>query len=932
MENTKGGSCLSEKLFLGLGAVSVAAGVYGVWATNKNVDDESTKIQAKIDAQNTIFESFKTEFDDHEGKMLEAVDDLNTLVSAIPELDVVSNNVQELLTKLNSFPNLDSVPGEVSSTLAVANTTNGLVTSVKTTVESNASTLSAHTTELTAIKAKCDQLLANFHNGVRALFSASNGINYNSSTGAFTSTFWSGATNNFGTSAKVMVGATGLLADAPLHVYANSSFYSAAAGLRIGETYTETANPVFANMTTVKNAGNGTLYIQTIKDGIGYGDVVFSNLGGRVGFGRDPDPANSYHFGTGMAVFDGAVRSMTNITGETLTARYSDTNLSMLIISMTNLAGDLRGGLAMTSNLAGNDCAFYTYDDSQNATLHWTAQRTGNFVQSSPWIASNKATVSNSFVDPFTISTSAVSGAVDMIFAATTAGVTWRQGYANTATSASAQYRFLCSNHVNPSLVLEATENAVTVQKLYVTGPVGNLINLGGNTNMGRQTAPGTYQFFANVAAGEKFAIGGAVGANAGIVDVYANALHARGDLIVGDSASDWTGGLGAGLTYLSKKNIGSTVKEVRMGDVFGTDRSGMWFKEGVNTAWGFEAGATNNVFNIRSQSLIGITLKENTTNTLVGINATDPQYPLHVRSTAVFDIGSNAYAIGDASAGWQHIIGNPASNQLPTTIRAEGWIAASGIGLESDPRIKTEGRSYDDSYALTQLRQIDPKLYRYIDPLRGPKEFLGVFADNVAQVLPQAVKTSKGFIDDINEVGIVSGKKITLPKEHKLKVGNKVKITTQKQIWVVATVKEVNSPKIFTVESETPIPDGNVKVHGKEVDDFRSVMYDEIFMLGFSATQEIDRKQQLQESKMKEMEKLNSIAYQRIADLENLTNALKAQVEAAVKAMAAMNISVPSVAMPTVTQMPSIASSSEQAAQPQAQGKSTRRQQPQAK
>jgi len=85
------------------------------------------------------------------------------------------------------------------------------------------------------------------------------------------------------------------------------------------------------------------------------------------------------------------------------------------------------------------------------------------------------------------------------------------------------------------------------------------------------------------------------------------------------------------------------------------------------------------------------------------------------------------------------------------------------------------------------------------------------------------------------------------------------------------------NDPKSFIFDEQWL----NVFLYGKEVDDFHTLDKARLFALNFSATQEIDRIQQVEKSKLEEQTTKLATAEDRIESLETENISLKARLDA---------------------------------------------------
>jgi len=97
----------------------------------------------------------------------------------------------------------------------------------------------------------------------------------------------------------------------------------------------------------------------------------------------------------------------------------------------------------------------------------------------------------------------------------------------------------------------------------------------------------------------------------------------------------------------------------------------------------------------------------------------------------------------------------NTASNML-YSIRTNNPIWVNNrIITSSDERIKTNIKDIDDGNALEKLMLIQPKIYEYIDKNRTNTNVFGFIAQQVGDVIPEAVKKEKEFIPNIYNIGL---------------------------------------------------------------------------------------------------------------------------------------------------------------------------------
>jgi hypothetical protein len=99
---------------------------------------------------------------------------------------------------------------------------------------------------------------------------------------------------------------------------------------------------------------------------------------------------------------------------------------------------------------------------------------------------------------------------------------------------------------------------------------------------------------------------------------------------------------------------------------------------------------------------------------------------------------------------------------------------------VSSDERIKKNIQDINDDTALQKILLIQPKTYEYIDKVeRGDDIVYGFIAQQIKEVIPEAVKIEKSIIPNIFKVCNYNNDIITLPEEdiNKLKVNDEIEI-----------------------------------------------------------------------------------------------------------------------------------------------------------
>lgn len=236
-----------------------------------------------------------------------------------------------------------------------------------------------------------------------------------------------------------------------------------------------------------------------------------------------------------------------------------------------------------------------------------------------------------------------------------------------------------------------------------------------------------------------------------------------------------------------------------------------------------------------------------------VGIGRFDPQAPLHVGVSRRVPHGiQDQYALigyqwnsnrgNDFRAGLSDR-GQPQSFDN-TSICAEGRIVGLEFNAFSDSRIKENLSVSDLNDDLNLLKQFKVTDYQFKDFLtQGNRPSKGFIAEEVEQIFPQAVSHRSDFIPNIyafaeettlhDDVLTVS-----LTDAHNLAAGDVVRLITETEGVKEVSIKVVDE-KTFAVDGWKGTA-GRLFVHGKKVDDFRTLDYQQVFSLGISGIQQL--------------------------------------------------------------------------------------------
>jgi hypothetical protein len=194
------------------------------------------------------------------------------------------------------------------------------------------------------------------------------------------------------------------------------------------------------------------------------------------------------------------------------------------------------------------------------------------------------------------------------------------------------------------------------------------------------------------------------------------------------------------------------------------------------------------------------------------------------------------------------------------SSIWVYSWIASS-----SDIRIKEDIEDVNDDSALQMILAIEPKTYKYVDKIaKGNNKVYGFIAQQIRQVIPDAVNVQKDFIPNIMLLADYNSNTITLPLQLSkivIKINDIIKCydTTNKEIEI--EVQEIIDDLTFKIKN-IEYSDTKIFLYGTKIDDFHTLSKDYIFTLNVCATQELHRRIEAQNEVIKSQDN-------RIKDLE---------------------------------------------------------------
>ena len=209
--------------------------------------------------------------------------------------------------------------------------------------------------------------------------------------------------------------------------------------------------------------------------------------------------------------------------------------------------------------------------------------------------------------------------------------------------------------------------------------------------------------------------------------------------------------------------------------------------------------------------------------------------------------------------------------------------IICNTIVVYSDERIKDNIRDIDDETALEQLRLIQPKIYGFKDKYeKGNLETIGYIAQQIKEVIPQAVTTTRRAIPNILKPGRVYRKddkleiKLTLPLENDVAPGVFLRVIIERENERNDYEFEVisSSDTLIVVSIGTKriakIEDGlSAVVYGEIVDDFHVLDEAQVFTIATASVQELDRQLEAEKTKTAQLQVQMADVISRLIALE---------------------------------------------------------------
>ena len=267
-----------------------------------------------------------------------------------------------------------------------------------------------------------------------------------------------------------------------------------------------------------------------------------------------------------------------------------------------------------------------------------------------------------------------------------------------------------------------------------------------------------------------------------------------------------------------------------------------------------------------------------------VGVGTSSPNAELHVvgASGQLSSAQHYGFASGGPAQDYNVGIHNTVSIYGNDDIVAGGYVLShAGTMGSSDERIKKEIVDVEDGEALSTLRLLKPKQYKYRDDVkRGTEPVWGFIAQEVSATLPYATQLRRETVPNIYELANVSDSNVITftnfdTSNLESNVFNIKVFDTENNEHMVNLTEVINERSIRVNKDlsnwTANVMTGNqIFVYGQQVDDFTFLKKDAIWTVATAALQEVDRQLQNEKLRNDTLETQVSDLLERVTALEN--------------------------------------------------------------
>jgi len=232
-----------------------------------------------------------------------------------------------------------------------------------------------------------------------------------------------------------------------------------------------------------------------------------------------------------------------------------------------------------------------------------------------------------------------------------------------------------------------------------------------------------------------------------------------------------------------------------------------------------------------------------------VGIGTTSPSYPLHVATAVASGTIAGKY--------FNYGSGLTLSTQsYNTSIYAAGGVATSDVFVAfSDARAKIHEEPPVEPY-LNFVDKIQVRQYSWVDKIeKDSRKKIGFFAQEIEEVLPDAVGTTTGIVPTIYRQADAFTETTVTVKNHGITTEKKLEVVDPENGKTKIDIIKVIDGDILEVKFEKPVKD-KLFVIGPEVDDSRLLNQDYLMAVSFGGLKELH---ELVKTQQKTIEALTS-------------------------------------------------------------------------
>ena len=247
-----------------------------------------------------------------------------------------------------------------------------------------------------------------------------------------------------------------------------------------------------------------------------------------------------------------------------------------------------------------------------------------------------------------------------------------------------------------------------------------------------------------------------------------------------------------------------------------------------------------------------------------VGIGVEPNNYKLEVASgDGITPDDTLNYGIHTSNDSNIQLTSNITNTDICAKFNSSIWTSGNVIS-SSDERIKKNICDLEDDTALQMILNIKPKKYQYIDTIgrgRGggsaSNEVYGFIAQQIKEVIPDAVKIQKEFVPNIFAMADYDPEErvITLPSVYQAVAyqavacpyinadTKRIKCYDVRNNTIIADIIEILSDDSLKVAINGGYSNNKIFVYGTEVSDFHALNKEYINTLNVCAVQELHRK-----------------------------------------------------------------------------------------